>query len=182
MSTSSNIRVSVQWKQSTVFAGEDVECTITFKNIAPVAGRERSPVRGSHPNGLSPGEERQRKLKPLHPPARPSVSRNSSFGSPVPQHAGKGHKPTLSLSGPSIPARGTSPGPSSGRKSPGLATQRSAHGRSLSIISIGSESSGYNGQGQNAAGAGARSTHGHTRSTSMQITSRRPSDGLLSGS
>lgn len=30
----SNVRVFVQWKNSTVFAGEDIECQITFKNIS----------------------------------------------------------------------------------------------------------------------------------------------------
>ena len=31
----SNLRVLVQWKNSTVHAGDDVECIITFKNICP---------------------------------------------------------------------------------------------------------------------------------------------------
>ena len=30
----SQIQLSVQWRNSTVFAGEDVDCTITFKNVA----------------------------------------------------------------------------------------------------------------------------------------------------
>lgn len=176
MSTSSDIRVSVQWKQPTVFAGEDVECTITFKNVAPAAARDRSPIRAPQHNGLSPGVERQRKTKPLHPPARPPLSRNSSLGTPVPPNSRRGHRATLSLSSAGIQGRKTSPGPSSAGRSPGFSAPKSAHGRSLSIISIGSDGSEFNGRGQNAAGAGARSTRGHTRSASMQVTPRRPSD------
>ena len=33
----SDLQVFVKWKEQTVFAGEDVECTITFKNVAEIA-------------------------------------------------------------------------------------------------------------------------------------------------
>jgi hypothetical protein len=33
----SNIQVFVKWRDQTIFAGENVECTITFKNVADTA-------------------------------------------------------------------------------------------------------------------------------------------------
>ena len=39
----SDVRVSVQWKNPTVFAGENIECIITFKNIALGRSLRRSP-------------------------------------------------------------------------------------------------------------------------------------------
>lgn len=38
----SNIRVSVAWNQPAVFAGEDINCVITFKNIAQVPNSKRT--------------------------------------------------------------------------------------------------------------------------------------------
>ncbi|KAG7125262.1 hypothetical protein HYQ45_013265 [Verticillium longisporum] len=32
--SSSNIRVFIRWDDQTVFAGEEIKCTITFKNVA----------------------------------------------------------------------------------------------------------------------------------------------------
>ncbi|KXJ96577.1 hypothetical protein Micbo1qcDRAFT_229442 [Microdochium bolleyi] len=36
---SGNIRVFIRWDDQTVFAGEDIKCRITFKNIAPTLGQ-----------------------------------------------------------------------------------------------------------------------------------------------
>src|ERR1700712_2236572 len=90
--TPSNIRVSGQFSKSTVFAGEDVECTVTFKNTARENG-ERSPSRSPKNNGASS----QRKVTPIQTSNRPQPgSRNSSYGPNIPAHLKKGHLATHS--------------------------------------------------------------------------------------
>ena len=137
----SNVRVFVQWKTPTVFAGEDIECTITFKNTALAHGHDRSPTRKA--NGFAPGGERQRKLPPVHSSTRPSVSRNSSFTSlGAPPHHLRGHRPALSVqTASSIGDHTRSPQTPAAAFHNGSATptHKHAHGRSLSIISLGTD-------------------------------------------
>jgi len=169
---SSNVRVYVQWKNSTVFAGEDVECTITFKNIAPPEGRDKSPIRRT--NGFTPGGERQRKLPPVHSSTRPSISRNSSFVSQGPPQNLRNHRPALSLHTPST-ADVKSLVQSSSTFNNGSVTpgHKHAHARSLSIISLGT---GPDTEGSHErAGAGRRPMRGHGRSASLQVVPGRPS-------
>jgi hypothetical protein len=167
--SASNIRVFVQWKNATVFAGEDVECTITFKNVALPEGRGRSPGRAQ--NGFAPGGERQRKLPPVHSSTRPSVSRNSSFASqiPPPSHI-RGHRPALSLSTPTNAGGGRSPAPQSAAF--GNNTGGHSHGRSLSIISLGTDAATE--VNRDKSGTPGRPMRGHARSGSLQIVPGRP--------
>lgn len=165
----SNIRVFVQWKDATVFAGEDVECTITFKNIAPPEGRDRSPTRKQ--NGFAPGGERQRKLPPVHSSTRPSMSRKSSFASHQPPPVTvRGHRPALSLNTPSTTGDRNAPPPASGAIGNNTGGQR--HGRSLSIISMGTDAGADASRGRGTASG--RPTRGHARSGSLQIVPGRP--------
>ncbi|KAH4907404.1 hypothetical protein HBI80_066520 [Parastagonospora nodorum] len=169
----SNLRVFVQWKNATVFAGEDVECTITFKNVAVPEGRDRSPVRKQ--NGFAPGGERQRKL-PLPPvyssTTRPTVSRNSSYTTAhKPPSNVRGHGPALSLHTPSTPGERKSPVLPSGAFGNNTGGQR--HGRSLSIMSMGTE--GATETSRDRASVPARPARGHARSGSLQIVPGRPS-------
>lgn len=166
----SNIRVFVQWKDSTVFAGEDVQCTITFKNVANPEGRDPSPAR-KH-NGFAPGGERQRKLPPVHSFTRPSISRNSSFVSNIPgsPHL-RGHRPAQSLHASSVAGDARSP------ISPGGAFGNNGrghkHGRSISIISLGTDAAV--GGSHNGSVTPTRPNRGHGRSASMQVMPNRPS-------
>jgi hypothetical protein len=161
-----------------VFAGEDVECTITFKNVALPEGRGRSPARAQ--NGFAPGGERQRKLPPVHSSTRPSVSRNSSFASqiPPPPPHGRGHRPTLSLSTPAAGER-RSPAPQSA--SFGNNTGGQSHGRSLSIMSLGTDTATEVNRDRSAASG--RPIRGHARSGSLQIVPGRPNSypGTVTG-
>ncbi|KAJ4297485.1 Golgi membrane exchange factor (Ric1p-Rgp1p) subunit [Kalmusia sp. IMI 367209] len=169
---SSNIRVFVQWKNSTVFAGEDIECTITFKNIAPPEGRDKSPIRKA--NGFAPGGERQRKLPPVHSSTRPSVSRNSSFTSLGPPQHLRGYRPALSVqTGSSIGDR-RSPIPHGGAFNNGSATPKykHGHGKSLSIISLGTDAATEVSHERSASAR--RPARGHGRSASLQVVSGRP--------
>jgi hypothetical protein len=167
--SASNIRVFVQWKDATVFAGEDVECTITFKNVAAPAGHDRSPVRRQ--NGFAPGGERQRRLPPIHSSAKPSMTRNSSFVSQKPPPNRRGHRHTLSLNTPSTAGGQQSPVPPNAAS--GNNTSGHGHGRSLSIISIGTDAATET--GLNRGTSPRRSSRGHARSGSLQIVPGRPS-------
>ncbi|KAF2262403.1 Rgp1-domain-containing protein [Lojkania enalia] len=170
---SSNIRVFVHWKSNTVFAGEDIECTITFKNIASPNGPERSPSRPAKQNGFVPGGERQRKLPPAHSSTtRPTLSRNSSLASQIPHPHLRGHRPALSLHTPSTAGDRRSPVPPSGAFNNGSAPGSHAHGRSLSIMSIGTDPAPEGGHDRGAPPR--RPGRGHGRSASLQVIPGRP--------
>jgi hypothetical protein len=153
-----------------VFAGEDVQCTITFKNVANPKGRDPSPAR-KH-NAFAPGGERQRKLPPVHSSTRPSISRNSSFVSNIPgsPHL-RGHRPAQSLHASSVAGDARSP------ISPGGAFGNNGrghkHGRSISIISLGTDAAV--GGSHNGSATPTRPNRGHGRSASVQVMQNRPS-------
>lgn len=155
--TGSNIRVFVRWTDSTVFAGEDIECTITFANVAAAEGRARSPASRQH--GFVNGGERQRRLPPVHSSTRPTVSRNSSFASqlpPPPQTVRAAHRPTLSLS----------------LHTPGNSAAAQRHGRSLSIVSLNTNAA--TDASLDRGPAARRPPRGHARSASLQVVPGRP--------
>src|SRR4051812_11084605 len=87
-----NVRVFVQWTESTVFAGEDIECQITFKNVATSPAPSRTSLHPSSANGLNRTAQRN----------TPSTAQIKSPSPLVPRHshAIKGHKATLSLNVP----------------------------------------------------------------------------------
>jgi RAB6A-GEF complex partner protein 2 len=186
MTAPSNIRVAVKWANSTVFAGEDIECTITFTNIAAPSSPSRSPTRRP-PNGslrtprAAPqaavlAAERQKKLGsttsqttagPVRP-APPSRAGSMASQSLPQQHAqvqlpsrGKGHRPSLSVSTatPATPRSAVTVGA-------GVPNSRHRHGRSLSIISIGTNATTDASRGKSGK------PRGHGRSASMQVMPR----------
>ncbi|KAL3421882.1 hypothetical protein PVAG01_06038 [Phlyctema vagabunda] len=154
----SNIRVFVHWSEQTVFAGEDIECKITFKNVAttPAPSSRSSPHLGGS-------------RKPPTP-----QTKNPSTLSPRPAPPSRGHRSTLSLNVPLGP--GTSRArPGSGSWSGGFpkaALDNSPHQRSLSIISIGA-SEGAAEEARSRKDGPARLSRGHGRSASLQIVPRR---------
>ncbi|TVY34916.1 Protein sat1 [Lachnellula occidentalis] len=165
-----NIRVFVQWTEQTVFAGEDIECQVTFKNIAPTPTPSRTAtVPPPSANGLAPGVERQRK-SPVAQVKNGSVLSSSSR----PAQPSRGHRSTVSLNVPvnTVRSRGASDAwnglPTKGREGGG-------HKRSVSIISMGASDNGVAGD---IAGHGGREERprlnkGHGRSASLQILPRR---------
>lgn len=133
MASNSNIRAFVHWKEPTVFSGEDVECVITFKNIAELREEEETPNKNA--NGTRPRVERQRTVTQSTGLTRPDLSRTPSLaGSRAPSYS-RGHRPSLSLSViPSQSPHGRTP-------SLGSVVHKPAHNhaRSLSIMSLGSD-------------------------------------------
>jgi RAB6A-GEF complex partner protein 2 len=165
----------VQWTEQTVFAGEEVECKITFKNVASNPPPLRTLLHPSSTNGLA-GSERQRRA-PI------AQARNSNTLSPRPPAPARGHRSTLSMTAPVGIGR-SPPGPGSwtGGHSKALALG-STHKRSVSIISIGASENNVDDAASNGTAEGQRMSRAHKRSASLQIIPRRngingPTSGL----
>lgn len=158
-----NIRASVQWTQQMVFAGEDIECQITFKNIANTPTPPRTSLHPSSANGSS--ADRQRKT------AVSQIKDNASLG-PRSSASSQGHHTTLSLN---VPAAPIGPQPASGLfngASSRASKDGNSHKRSVSIISIGASEGG----GDDLTSHGSftdRDKGGHGRSASLQFVPRR---------
>jgi hypothetical protein len=179
MSTpSTNIRVFVQWTEQTVFAGEEIECQITFKNVASNPPPPRTLLHPPSTNGFAYGGERQRK-SPI------AQVRNSNSLNQRPPPPTRGHRSTISLTAPVGIGR-SQPGPGSWAGHSKASASGSTHKRSVSIISIGaSEGAADDTTSNGIAGTidGQRMARQHRRSASLQITPRRNGmNGPVSGS
>ncbi|KAG5952200.1 hypothetical protein E4U53_001416 [Claviceps sorghi] len=181
----SNIRVFIQWHDQTVFAGEEVRCTVTFKNVAATAVQVReqasSQLQQSKPQG-----ERQRLSVPLQ--ARAGRG-NIGLTSPPSTTTTRGHRRSaLSLSVSTTPSHSRS-GSIQWPQTPGIGTDwrpGHSHRRSLSIVSIGSTGTAEEHAHRNEATSRPqfqRPQHGHNRSASLQLPPQRlanPGPGLPS--
>ncbi|KAL7624015.1 Golgi membrane exchange factor (Ric1p-Rgp1p) subunit [Parahypoxylon ruwenzoriense] len=167
----SNIRVFITWDDQTVFAGEDIKCQITFRNIAPGPSQARSSHQHQQPQ--TPLTERSRQPSPL---LSPRTKPNNGLTPPV---SGRGHRSTLSLTVPSNSSRLRG---APQQWTPTLSQPQRpghAHKRSLSIVSIGSAAALEDQSHANTAPARPqRPARGHGRSASLQIS---PRGGLMSG-
>ncbi|KAL6855289.1 Golgi membrane exchange factor (Ric1p-Rgp1p) subunit [Amphichorda felina] len=78
----SNIRVFVHWHEQTVFAGEEVKCTITFKNVASTHDQQRQKQQPQQQSQFG----RARNGNDSRGPTNPAVPRRSSRTSsnPIP--------------------------------------------------------------------------------------------------
>ncbi|KAF7870516.1 hypothetical protein EAF04_004260 [Stromatinia cepivora] len=168
----SNIRVFIQWKEQTVFAGEDIECQITFKNVATTPPSSKSSLHPSGSNAFLQSPERHR---------RPPSQIKSSSLSPRSGIPNRGdHRSSLSLTVPpeSVHSKQSEQW-SRGISRPGRGGE--GHKRSVSIISMGAGESAVD----EAASHGSlaerpgRGERGHGRSASLQIVPRR--NGLNGG-
>ena len=92
----SNIRASVRLEKSVVFAGESIQCVITFTNISPVHGPYHAASPNSQPRGGGSARERWKEILPLQnrnnrttygPGAAPNIHQTDP----------RGHRLTLSL-------------------------------------------------------------------------------------
>ncbi|KYK61195.1 intracellular protein transport protein [Drechmeria coniospora] len=155
----SNIRVFVHWNDDTVFAGEDVGCTIIFKNVAP----EPNQV----PNGRRTAYGR----------AKAAADLSSTSPGTV-----RGHRRSaLSLSMPSSNARSLSgsvqwPHPANSEDD---WKDGHARRRSVSIVSIGSagtsttdDDHSHPQRGHETSTRPQRQPRGHSRAVSLQVVSK----------
>ncbi|RPB05557.1 Rgp1-domain-containing protein [Choiromyces venosus 120613-1] len=188
----SDIRVFVTFPESAVvFAGEKLECKITFKNTSPPSGSQRPhvPLHGSPKanGGFASGANGSALGGKAAPLQLPVAGNRSAATSPrIPStRAVSHHKPSLSLSVPAAKSP-VSPGPPVSAASNGKGHK---HRRSISIVSLGSDA-GIEGGGRGQGEEGIRSPSliqgrqgrgGHSRSASLQTMPRR-SPGLVNGS
>lgn len=180
----SDIRVSVQWKNSTVFAGEDVECTITFKNITLARSSRRSPFPNPHTASHGSNRERWKETLPMRSPkvSTTTMHMKSPSLSGFSHSQARTHKQALSVSC----ANGISKSPiidvhhgTSTNSTPG----DNKHRRSVSIVSITGDANDKTSPHSQLLNSG-RLGHNHTRATSLHVMPRRNgvlSNGPLSG-
>lgn len=168
----SNIQVFVKWKDQTIFAGENVECTITFKNVADS---------GSDASNGGDAAQHQRRTSRVANHAN-SANSDSFFSLKSPQNLFSGrrsysissqrrpyHRSASSLSSP-LGASHSFP-PPSGPSTPRNWQPGHGHKRSVSILSIDGEGQPEKTSSpQNFKGRPAR---GHGRSASVQLVPRR---------
>ncbi|KAI9697222.1 MAG: hypothetical protein M1836_004786 [Candelina mexicana] len=167
----SDIRVFIEWYEGTVFAGEDVECRITFRNTAADYGVARPPQATPSSSSFAPGGERQRKNGALHAPApNPKISTKPNAHNQQPRSSG--HRPALSLNSPVGPSRGQAFGSWSASQN-GAAGVGHKHKRSLSIVSMGiNDESQSRLQGHGEPVTTQRPGRNHARAASLQIMPR----------
>ncbi|KAJ5569421.1 Reduced growth phenotype protein 1 [Penicillium hispanicum] len=166
----SDIQVFVKWKDQTIFAGENVECTITFKNVTET---------GSDVVHGGDGGQHQRKMSRV---ANHTKS-DSFFSFKSPQNLFSGrrsysissqkkphHRTASSLNSPLVSSHSFPP--TSGPPTPRSWQPGHSHKRSVSIFSIDSE-----GQSEKTASPQSfprnRPARGHGRSASLQVAPRR---------
>lgn len=196
----SDLQVFVKWKEQTVFAGEDVECTITFKNVAESVEEKSGNARHQHPLQQQHHQQQQqnqqqhqrRASRPLNilngsndgyftSKSSPTFSFfNGSRRSvpPSPRRPTLGsHRVSASLSSPltgsySFPPLHT---PSQLHNS---APSKHQHKRSVSILSIESDHGAVLDKSSGAVQSPRSRSWGHGRSASLQIPPRQTSSGL----
>ena len=156
------------WGRSTVFAGEDVDCKITFTNIAQRRGGP-SPSPETHASS-----QRWRAAIPLSKAINethqvPLGSKNLSK-----THT-RGHRPALSLGSRASAKQGGQSNVVSGGVN-GVAFP-GHHKRSVSIISIGGDlSNGDETHVDGQVSAPQRPARNHGRAASLQVLPRRSSN------
>lgn len=170
-SASSNIRVFVSFKDSTVFAGEDVEAIITFKSVVPKRSRPQRPgLNAVQPNGSAVPSVAASQAQ-----TQPIASRNPSVTSNVkrpPHLTSSRHRPAISLNIVDN-ASTRSNGPASAAAGVNIAEpspHTPKHARSVSIVSLGSEQ-GNRLRGSQQSQTPQRPGFKHARSASAQVPS-----------
>lgn len=165
----SDVQVYVRFKEPCVFAGEEVICTITFKNAAnldtPDVGRR--PSRGWPGSGLN-----ARYIKPGAPGLEVQSARSAAISVHGARKTSNAHrsKPSLSIPGTGV----AGPRSASWTASPNVSRKTpKEHQRSISILSFGSPSVESDDVRRDAASS--RGTPTHARSASIAL--RQKSDG-----
>ncbi|KAK0249166.1 hypothetical protein B0A54_13551 [Friedmanniomyces endolithicus] len=175
----SNIRAYVQWREPMVYSGEDIECIITFKNIREEQGEDvQTPL--AHNNGYGHGRTPSYATSAA-PSRRGSIAQSRPTPSRTPSGVGvrdappaRGHRPALSLNVVSASSKAGLPSTALQNKAPQSPFIQSAkgHGRSLSIMSLGSDSPSESKPPIASRPSGMRPAKGHNRSASLQVSSK----------
>ncbi|KAE8352655.1 Rgp1-domain-containing protein [Aspergillus coremiiformis] len=171
----SDIQVFVKWNEQTIFAGENVECTITFRNVAEGNvdgnnGRQLSPQRKpSRPGSSTAHSDSFFSLKsPRNLFSNPNRRSSTTFSKRSPSHRVSSSL-SSSLSSPLVGSHSFPP-PSTPRNGPPSGHK---HKRSISILSIDSEGGNDRTPKTSSPFARSRPARGHGRSASLQVAPRR---------
>ncbi|KAG0160720.1 hypothetical protein PDIDSM_8250 [Penicillium digitatum] len=170
----SNIQVFVKWKDQTIFAGENVECTITFKNVADkVADANNGGEGGQHSRKISRVANHT-----------PNSNTESFFGFKSPKTLFSGrrsystssqrrpnHRAASSLSSPLVGSHSFPP--NNGPATPRAWQPGHNHKRSVSIFSIDSEGQLDPTPSPHHYNRHQSANRGHGRSASLQVLARR---------
>ena len=156
-----------------MYAGEEIECIITFKNIAPVPVQEKKngddgQAQDRRPSQTQPTSQSRRSS--IAQGKAPTHFRAPSAASTKSAQFVRGHRPALSLHVVTGTSRGgmhTAPLPAKGPNS-AVKPTTAGHGRSLSIMSLGSDAASE-GRGAFSANVAKRPVKGHGRSASLQV-------------
>ena len=169
----SNIRVSVQWKNPTVFAGDELECTITFRNVSQARNSHHSPSPSSQPRRHGLNRQRWKETFPVRS-VQSQATPNHSIPPSVPVSTppiSVSPKPALSLS--------TSNGiphiahPSSTEDVSDIESSKdNKHRRSVSIVSIGGDTI-YEAPSSVSVSSFGRPMGAHARAASLQVLPKR---------
>lgn len=164
---SSDIHVLVRFKEQCVFAGEELNCTITFKNAADISEPPTpsfGPLRATRQENISNlAAQIPRNGFPNrgHPTARVIGSNEQRIDSPTSQRH----------TAPSTPPSGSVPGPSPTR-SEGVPTTKKPthkHQRSISIISVSSPTYSSKSDDHSISQPSRPEKPGHRRSSTVQL-------------
>lgn len=170
----SDVQVFVRFKEQCVFAGEQLSCIITFKNVAELP---------EPPTPGAPSYQRSRRESisqfanvvasqgRLHPNERLQNVRSPSTGRGERPHVN--HQSSFSLSMPVTPVL-RDPSPSNDNSTPGRKPSH-GHQRSVSIISMNSTGLGSAPLDTHAVRTQAK-PKGHRRSSTVQITGMNYTD------
>ena len=168
----SDIRVAVQWNGSTVFAGEEIECTITFKNVSEARNVHRSPSPNPPLSYHGISRERWKETLPLRSKQASSTHGHERFrpAHEVSKSSTRVHKPNLSLStshdlsaGATLMTAANNP--------QALDSKNYKHRRSISIVSIGGDTFEEDPSPGPLSSSG-RPLRSHVRAASAQILSK----------
>lgn len=171
----SNIQVFVKWKDQTIFAGENVECTITFKNVAETGTDAIHGAEGGHQRKLSRvanhTSNNSESFFSLNSPKNLFSSRRSLSVSS--QKKAAHQRAVSSLSSPLVGSHSFPPA-SSSPSTPRSWQPGHSHKRSVSILSIDSESQPEKPASTHYLSSSRnRPARGHGRSASLQVAPRR---------
>ncbi|KAH7627148.1 Rgp1-domain-containing protein [Sordaria sp. MPI-SDFR-AT-0083] len=163
----SNIRVFVRWQDHVVFAGEEVKCTITFKNVArPPGPPPTTPTKNPHPSPRHLGaaaEQRLRQPSPLGPGHPVQSAATQGGNGRVKGHAADGLAPP-----PSVRGRGHGHRSTLSLTAPSAAATSRARDSSIPWSPIQNPGSSSSRGGPPSSSSAARSNgHGHKRSVSI---------------
>ncbi|RHZ64461.1 putative intracellular protein transport protein (Sat1) [Aspergillus thermomutatus] len=167
----SDIQVFVKWKDQTIFSGEDVECIITFKNVAETDVETNNGGQFSHQRKQSRAGNAQASNSESYFSLK--APQNSLFSPhrrsfPVAPKKSPSHRISSSLSSPLIGSHSFPPPTPRNDRNPGH-----EHKRSVSILSIESEGTGDKTPRSSFQFNRSRPVKGHGRSASLQVVPRR---------